>query len=437
MKGWIWRYALPAAWLALAGLGCGEKENPGAPSGYDLDKNPPPRFVRVNFLDVGRMARISRFRSAAGSDYSDDFETCRSMLHFFEPRADFDWSTLLLYSPVAGKVVSITREHTSALIVIRSLEYPDFEFHLGGIRPLDSLAAGKTLQAGEVIGTPAATPALSSIAVHVHSTSGRRLISWFSLIADSLWSTYGDCGVSTLDDFIISREARNADPLTCTGAAFASGGHLENWVDLNCHWDVDTWGYPRFVNVNYIDLDRIYKISRFRSAVGHDYPDDDESCRSMKHYFWLDGESGWETARLYAPVNGTVVWRFEEWLGTQLWIQSDDYPDFQFGIFHVVLRDSTLAEGCKVFAGQLLGTHYGTRTYSDIAVAVITPRHRKLISYFDILTDDLFQRYQARGLQDRRDMIISEAERDAFPLTCSGESFIAGTGVLEDWVTLK
>ncbi|HQG47280.1 MAG TPA: hypothetical protein PLG50_16595, partial [bacterium] len=349
--------------------GCREEKNPAAPpSGFDFDRNPIPRFVRHNFIDAGRMARISRFRSAAGVDYSDDLEHCRSMLHYFEPRPDLEWSSLTVSSPVNGKIVRLVQNQPALEMVIQAQEYPDFEFHLFNFAPLESLGAGQTVQAGQPVGDYVDRLIPSAIAVSVNSTQGRRLISWFEVITDSLWRTYGECGISTTDEFIIRRQARDADPLTCKDGIFTAGGHLDNWVTMNCHWDVDTWGYPRFVDVHYIDFDRVYKISKFRSAVGHDYSDEYEHCRSMKHYFWLNGNSGWENARIYAPVNGTVVWRFEEFLGTQLWIQSDRYPDFQFGIFHVILADSTLREGRKVAAGELLGTHYGTRTYSDIAV---------------------------------------------------------------------
>ena len=34
------------------------------------------------------------------------------------------------------------------------------------------------------------------------------------------------------------------------------------------------------------ELDKIDKISKFRSGIGHDYWDDFENCRSMKHYFF-------------------------------------------------------------------------------------------------------------------------------------------------------
>lgn len=423
--------------LAAAAMRCGEKDNPTAPSGYDLDKNPIPRFARVNFIDVGRIARISRFRSAAGEDYSDDLEHCRSMLHYFEPRGDLDWQNLDVFSPVTGEIAGIVPDRPELEMIIRAQEYPDFEFHLFNLSPLESLRPGTAVRAGERVGSYMERQTPTAIAVSVNTTRGRRLISWFDVIADSLWHTYGECGIANAAEFIISKEARDADPLTCSNGLFTSAGRLENWTALNCHWDVDGWGIPRFVDVHYIDFDRVYKVSKFRSAVGHDYSDDDEKCRSMKHYFWLDGSTGWETARIYAPVNGTVVWRFEEFLGTQLWIRSEEYPDFQFGIFHLLLADSTLAEGRRVNAGELLGTHISSRTYSDIAVAVITPFQRKLISYFDVMTDALFSHYQTRGLASRSDAIIGKAERDANPLTCSGEAFISGAGALADWVTLR
>src|SRR5437868_305990 len=42
---------------------------------------------------------------------------------------------------------------------------------------------------------------------------------------------------------------------------------------------------PKIVTANFIDLDRVYAISRYRSGAGHDYSVNGETCRSMKHYF--------------------------------------------------------------------------------------------------------------------------------------------------------
>jgi len=120
-NGRFWGIAVLSL-LAAAVMRCGEKENPTAPSGFDLDKNPIPRFVRVNFIDVGRMARISRFRSAAGADYSDDVEHCRSMLHYFEPRGDLDGQSLDMFSPVDGTIAGIVTNQPELEMIIQAQE---------------------------------------------------------------------------------------------------------------------------------------------------------------------------------------------------------------------------------------------------------------------------------------------------------------------------
>jgi len=207
-------------------------------------------------------------------------------------------------------------------------------------------------------------------------------------------------------------------------------------------YDVNKLGIPKFVGTDYIELSAIHMISRFRSASGHDYSDDFETCRSMKHYFWpLGGDPGqthtppWTAIAVHSPVSGTVSKVFDEWAGTQIQIKSRDYPAFYFIIFHVALANP-LKVGDSVTAGQLLGNHASDETMSDIAVGVNTPGGWKLVSYFDVITDSVFQAYQARGVSSREDAIISKQARDANPLTCSGDTF-TNYGTLEHWVTLN
>lgn len=200
-------------------------------------------------------------------------------------------------------------------------------------------------------------------------------------------------------------------------------------------YDVDANGIPKFVGVDYIELDNIYRISKFRSGIGHDYSDDFESCRSMKHYFQPKDSVDWSTIKIFSPVNGTISKIYEEWAGTQVQIKSEEYPAFSFIIFHVNLIDP-LNVGDVVTAGQQLGTHIGSQTMSAIAVGVNTPNGWKLVSYFDVMTDSVFQNYQARGLTYRTDAIISKEARDADPLSCVGEDF-TNSGNLENWVYLN
>ena len=44
-----------------------------------------PLFITASHVDVSDIERISMFRSNAGHDYSDSFESCCSMKHYYRP----------------------------------------------------------------------------------------------------------------------------------------------------------------------------------------------------------------------------------------------------------------------------------------------------------------------------------------------------------------
>lgn len=199
-------------------------------------------------------------------------------------------------------------------------------------------------------------------------------------------------------------------------------------------WDVDTQGLPRFVTHDYIDMARIGAISRFRSAEGHDYSDAFEACRSMKHYFRPAGSNA-GTIAVFAPVSGTVVATIQEWAGVQIVIRPEGLPAFAVVLFHVNPA-VPLAEGASVVAGSRIGTHIGDQTWSDVAVRVDTPGGFRLLSWFEVVTDAVFDAYRARGVASPGAAIISRAERDADPLSCQGGNFLV-RGRLPGWVTLR
>ncbi|MCX6330995.1 MAG: hypothetical protein NTZ85_15950, partial [Bacteroidia bacterium] len=111
-------------------------------------------------------------------------------------------------------------------------------------------------------------------------------------------------------------------------------------------------------------------------------------------------------------------------------------PAFRFQIFHINLAASrTVSE--LIQAGEYLGTHIGSSTYSDISVLVNDPtKQGRMVSFFEVITDKVFSEYQNRGIGSRSDLIISKELRDANPLTCSGDTFISADP-LECWVTLN
>ena len=95
-----------------------------------------------------------------------------------------------------------------------------------------------------------------------------------------------------------------------------------------------------------------------------------------------------------------------------------------------------ISAGDFVSAGEQLGTHISDISYHGIAVSVNTPTGWKLVSFFSVMNDEVFQSYQDRGIQSREDVIISKEARDADPLICTGETFVT-SGTLENWVILQ
>ena len=170
--------------------------------------------------------------------------------------------------------------------------------------------------------------------------------------------------------------------------ASASGGAAQPT------YDVDTLGVPRIAASDYIDLASIGRIYRFRSSEGHDYHDDVESCRSMKHYFEPRGGVDWASVRITSPVQGTLLLTRDDFAGKQLVIQSSSQPAFTFILFHVNPTVS-LVTGTAYASGQPLGTHIGNQTMSDIAVGVATPGGYRLVSWFDAMSDAVYQGYAA------------------------------------------
>jgi hypothetical protein len=220
-------------------------------------------------------------------------------------------------------------------------------------------------------------------------------------------------------------------------SAFLPGCSKKNEVPKPSDvWDIDKKGIPKFVGVNYIEIEKIYRISKFRSSVGHDYSDSYESCRSMKHYFEPRNNVDWSTVKIFSPVSGIITRAEMEWAGTKLEIVSEEYPAFRFSVFHINTTKSYFV-GDTVVAGEQLGTHIGSQTMSDMSVIVNDPtRQGRMVSYFEVITDDVFNEYSSHGIGSRDDLVITKIIRDANPLSCSGDTFTS-TDTLENWVYLN
>ncbi len=216
-------------------------------------------------------------------------------------------------------------------------------------------------------------------------------------------------------------------------------------------YDIETKGIPEFAEKDFTQLDKIDKISKFRSGFGHNYTDGFETCRSMKHYYNpYENYRENNTVEIYSPINGTIISVLNDGHGAsiglknkQIQIRPDDQPAFIFVFFHCDLASSAVITGNKVQAGELLGyarLYYDDlkeyATSFDIAVWVNTPSGMRLIPYFDTMKDAVFDSYISRGADSRQDFTITKQARDADPIECNGESFVT-SGNLDNWFTLQ
>ena len=216
---------------------------------YDITARGIPRFVGTNFTRLSMIEKISRFRSGFGHSFTDGTESCRSMKHYFNPYAAYRQNnTVEICSPVTGIIVSVVNDGyggssglTNKEIQIKPDTQPAFIFVMFHCDlASEAIVTGKRVNAGDLIGYArmyyddlAQYVTSFDIAVWVNTPSGMRLISWFETLKDELFSDYVSRGVTSRQDFIITREVRDADPLQCNGETFLTAGKIENWVNLN------------------------------------------------------------------------------------------------------------------------------------------------------------------------------------------------------------
>jgi hypothetical protein len=225
---------------------------------------------------------------------------------------------------------------------------------------------------------------------------------------------------------------------TATVRAIGRGQTAETTMYVgNASYDLDALGPPRVLPSNYIDISKIERISRFRSTIGHDYSFARETCRSMKHYYQPKSSVDWTTVDIYAPASGTIQGlRIDGFAGHQIRMAPRDLPWLSILLFHVDL-DPGIVTNMWVEAGDHLGTHASQNTMSDIAMSLGPQETGILLSSFDAMTDDVFAEYEARGVPSREAAIITEAERDADPGTCSALGQFTAQGGIENWLVLN
>ena len=204
---------------------------------FGIDPATAPNFVTANVVDLKSYGGVSKFRSGAGHDFSGGGESCRSMKHYFLPiltegRVDDPSkipqtidpaSNLPIVAPFDGEVTAIQSEQypLGKQIYLRPTGYVSYMVRLFHVYPLDTLTVGSKITAGERIGSVLPWQQ-TDIAVQVMTLSGPQFISYFDVLADSAAAAYNDRSADVPEDFIISRQTRDQNPLSCNGEEFTN-----------------------------------------------------------------------------------------------------------------------------------------------------------------------------------------------------------------------
>ncbi len=206
---------------------------------------------------------------------------------------------------------------------------------------------------------------------------------------------------------------------------------------------------PPVLTVNFIDLDKVEKISKFRSCQGHTVvpQDESESKRNMKHYVVLKPEYiGKQKIEILSPLDGFVQGTMsnpEEGLEGEIWIGQNGTP-WSVSFEHIELARE-FERGDKVRAGELIG--YVPDKGVDVVYAVggdgvkvidgYASPFAALDSVFNHMSEEVLGIYKKKGIAGKDDLIYSREYRDQNPCQYREGDNKGGLSDLnspEDWI---
>jgi hypothetical protein len=232
-------------------------------------------------------------------------------------------------------------------------------------------------------------------------------------------------------------------------AAVVSGTTIPNTDATRTRWEPKSYVYrplvesrlPKLVQHDFVDPSHFTTISAFRSADGHDFSDNGETCRSMKHYFVPNQDAAWlsrpaptadsplpspppeQAVAVFSPVDG-VVSRIEPEpvpYGESVSIVPRRYPAFTIRLSHV-FPGAGVRAGMRVRAGAQIASIWDEQEMDVAVEAYHGTAFARYVSYFDVMPDRLFAAYRARGVTSRNELVLTSAYRDAHPVQCVGQT---------------
>ena len=189
---------------------------------------PVPQIVTSHYVPLAQVQQVSRFRSGAGHSFTDDFETCSSMKHYFRFFPSLDWTQVPVFSPFDGVIAMLSPEtlETGApaghQIWVVSRQNPAYVVLIFHADPLPGLRVGDVVGSGEQIAKHTGNHTWSDISFEAITTGGMRNMSYLAAMPPELFDDFQARGASSIDDFIYTPEYRAQNPIQCSGESFVS-----------------------------------------------------------------------------------------------------------------------------------------------------------------------------------------------------------------------
>ena len=149
-----------------------------------------------------------------------------------------------------------------------------------------------------------------------------------------------------------------------------------------------------------------------------------------------DPEEG-KDRTIYSPVDGQIdrIERGDRKLNDGIEVIAKSQPSIRIRLQHV-----TPLSGIKtgpVRAGQPIGV--AGQSFDVAMERIVFPMKTQYISYFAAMPDNMFARYQAKGVKSRDELTISRVDRDVKPLQCKPgtEEFVQRGLSEDDYVVLQ
>ena len=223
-----------------------------------------PKFINTHFTELDKIEYIERFRSGYGWNCPDDFESCRIMGHNYVPFDEYtEDKEIKIFSPINGTIIEIWQiyinssgtwqpgeEDSATYIIIKPSNYPEFKIKINMIDIRDmGLQNGMKVYTGQHLGYACMRYAntvtkLRSFGIIISVNicpSGEMKVSYFDVMTDKIFADYEARGAFSREQFIISKEDRDVDPLTCVFESSVGyigeswiyeKGNIPNWVYL-------------------------------------------------------------------------------------------------------------------------------------------------------------------------------------------------------------